>query len=127
MPTTSLRAGDRTGPFELRLSPDLVRQFAKATLDASQAFRDGRLVPPSLVATQVYRAQFAAMKELVPERHLCRRHAAASTANMIFCSTVRSLRTRACIPSLRRTVLGLRETTSASPCVIRSSMIEANS
>jgi acyl dehydratase len=63
----SLRAGDRTGPFELPLSPDLVRQFAEATHDASQAFRDGQLVPPSLVATQVYRAQFAAMKELVPE------------------------------------------------------------
>jgi acyl dehydratase len=49
------------------VSPALARQFAGATLDASQAFRDGRLVPPSLVATQIYRAQFVAMKELVPE------------------------------------------------------------
>jgi acyl dehydratase len=63
----SLRSGDRVGPFELPLSPDLVRQFAEATLDASQQFRDGQLVPPILMATQVYRAQFAAMKELVPE------------------------------------------------------------
>ncbi len=36
-----------------------------ATLDDNQLFRDGRLVPPSLVATQVYRAQFAAITELV--------------------------------------------------------------
>ncbi len=40
--------------------------FAEATLDASQLFRDGQLVPPSLVATQVYRGQLAAMTELVP-------------------------------------------------------------
>jgi len=48
------------------VGPELVRQFAEATLDDNQQFRDGRLVPPSLVATQVYRAQFAAITELVP-------------------------------------------------------------
>ena len=48
------------------MGPELVRQFADATLDDNQLFRDGRLVPPSLVATQAYRAQFAAMTELVP-------------------------------------------------------------
>jgi hypothetical protein len=63
----ALRAGDRIGPFELPLSPELVRQFAEATLDASPHFRDGYLVPPSLIATQVYRAQFAAIMELVPD------------------------------------------------------------
>ncbi len=48
------------------MSPDLVHQFAAATRDSSRQFRDGRPVPPSLLATQVYRAQFAAMNELVP-------------------------------------------------------------
>jgi acyl dehydratase len=62
----ALRAGDRVGPFELPLGPELVRQFADATLDDSPQFRDGGLVPPSFVATQVYRAQFAAIAELVP-------------------------------------------------------------
>ena len=33
-----------------------------------QRFRDGQVVPPSLVATQVYRAQLAAITELVPEK-----------------------------------------------------------
>ena len=62
-----MRAGDRVGPFELPLGPQLVRQFAEATRDDSQEVRDGQLVPPSLIATQVYRAQFAAIAELVPE------------------------------------------------------------
>jgi acyl dehydratase len=62
-----LRAGDRVGPFELPLSAELVRQFAQATLDASPQFRDGQVVPPSLIATQIYRAQFAAITELVPD------------------------------------------------------------
>ena len=61
-----MRVGDRVGPFELPVDPELVRQFAEATLDDNEQFRDGRLVPPSLVATQVYRAQFAAIAELVP-------------------------------------------------------------
>ena len=68
MANTTLRAGDRVGPYELPLSPDLVRAFAVATLDPSPQVHTGRLVPPSLMATQVYRAQFAAISELVPER-----------------------------------------------------------
>ena len=67
MPSLALRAGDRVGPFALPLGPALVRQFAQATLDENPAFRDGRLVPPGLIATQVYRAQFAAIMELVPD------------------------------------------------------------
>ena len=66
MPSNKLRAGDRFGPFELPLSSVLVRQFAEATRDTSKHFSDGQLVPPSMVATQVYRAQFAAITELVP-------------------------------------------------------------
>jgi acyl dehydratase len=63
----ALRAGERVGPFELPLSPELVRQFAEATLDDSPQFRDGHLVPPVLIATQVYHARFAAIMELVPD------------------------------------------------------------
>ena len=66
MPSKSLHAGDRTGPFELPVSRELVRQFTEATLDDLEQFCDGQLVPPSLVATQVYRAQFASITELVP-------------------------------------------------------------
>jgi acyl dehydratase len=66
VPSNKLRAGDRFGPFELPLSSVLVRQFAEATRDTSKHFGDGQLVPPSMVATQVYRAQFAAITELVP-------------------------------------------------------------
>jgi acyl dehydratase len=67
VPSLTLRAGDRVGPFALPLGPALVRQFAEATLDDNPAVRDGRLVPPGLIATQVYRAQFAAIMDLVPE------------------------------------------------------------
>jgi acyl dehydratase len=66
VPSTGLRAGDRVGPYELPLSPELVRQFAEATLDESEQLRIGRLVPPSLVATQSYSAQLTAIMELVP-------------------------------------------------------------
>lgn len=42
VPSTALRAGDRVGPYELSLSPELVRQFAEATLDDDQQLRHGR-------------------------------------------------------------------------------------
>jgi acyl dehydratase len=48
------------------VDPELVRQFAEATRDDTREFRDGRLVPASMIATQVYRAQFTALTELVP-------------------------------------------------------------
>jgi len=66
MATMTLRAGDRVGPFELPLGPKLVRQFAIATLDDCPQLQDGRLVPPSLIATQIYPAQLTAITELVP-------------------------------------------------------------
>jgi acyl dehydratase len=62
-----LRAGDAVGPFDLPLGPDLVQRFAEATGDVVHPVDDGRLVPPCLLATQVYRAQFAAITELVPD------------------------------------------------------------
>lgn len=67
VPSTVLRAEDQVGPFELLLSPGLVRAFAEATCDSSPQFRDGRLVPPSLMATQVYQAQLSAIMQLVPD------------------------------------------------------------
>ena len=66
VPSESLHAGDRVGPFELPVDPDSIRQFAEATLDDSHEIRHGRTVPPALVATRVYRAQLAAITELVP-------------------------------------------------------------
>ena len=54
-------AGDRVGPLALPLGPELVRQFAAATLDDNVQFQDGRIVPPCLVATQIYRARRPAL------------------------------------------------------------------
>ena len=62
----SLHAGDAAGPFDLPLGQEIVRCFAEATLDDVHQLCDGQLVPPSLVATQVYGAQCTAMAELVP-------------------------------------------------------------
>ena len=64
---TMLQAGDRVGPYDLPLGSDLVRRFAEATLDDSPFARQGRLVPPCLLATQSFRAQYAAINQLVPE------------------------------------------------------------
>ena len=67
MPDIALRSGDRVGPYELDLGSKLVREFAEATCDDNRQVQCGDLVPPGLVATQSYRAQFAAIKTLVPE------------------------------------------------------------
>jgi acyl dehydratase len=67
MTTNTVRAGDRVGPYELTLGPDLVRAFAETTHDDSPEVRAGLLVPPSLMATQSYGSQFAAMVALVPD------------------------------------------------------------
>ena len=66
MASVTLRAGDRVGPFELDLDPDLVRQFTEATLDDWRTLQDGGLAPPGLIATQSYRAQLIAITALVP-------------------------------------------------------------
>ena len=67
MSSTTLAAGDRVGPFDLPLGSDRVRQFAEATHDTCHELGDGLVVPPSMIATQVYRAQLAAITTLVPD------------------------------------------------------------
>ena len=66
MTSDAVRTGERVGPYELTLGSDLVRAFAETTHDNSPEVRAGLLVPPSLMATQSYRGQFAAMEALVP-------------------------------------------------------------
>jgi acyl dehydratase len=61
-----LQAGDRVGPYELSVGPDLVRRFGEATLDHGPLAREGRFVPPCLLATRSFRAQYLAINELVP-------------------------------------------------------------
>jgi acyl dehydratase len=56
----------RTGPFEVTLDADLVRSFAEATRDASPLYRSGEAVPPTLLATMIYKAQAASMGALIP-------------------------------------------------------------
>lgn len=41
--------------------------LAEATRDPDPRYLDGSILPPTTVATQIYRTQFAAMLELVPE------------------------------------------------------------
>jgi acyl dehydratase len=62
-----LNAGDRAGPYELLLDADTGRALAGATGDDNPRYLGGTALPPTLLATQAYRAQFAAMLELVPE------------------------------------------------------------
>ena len=54
------------GPYELSVGPDLVRRFGEATLDHGPLAREGRFVPPCLLATRSFRAQYLAINELVP-------------------------------------------------------------
>jgi acyl dehydratase len=67
MPRVALHSGDRVGPYELSLGSELVREFAETTRDDCRHIQDGLLVPPNLIATQSYPAQFAAIKALVPD------------------------------------------------------------
>jgi acyl dehydratase len=55
----------RTGPHELVLDPELIRAFAEATGDDAPAYREGRAVPPTLLATLAYEPQAASMGELL--------------------------------------------------------------
>jgi len=41
--------------------------FAAATRDWNPSYLNGSILPPTVIATQTYRAQFAALFELVPE------------------------------------------------------------
>ncbi|MFZ0250393.1 MAG: MaoC/PaaZ C-terminal domain-containing protein [Acidimicrobiales bacterium] len=67
MAADRLNAGDRAGPYELVLDAGMGAALALATGDSNQRYVEGTALPPTLLATQAYRAQFAAMLELVPE------------------------------------------------------------
>jgi acyl dehydratase len=62
-----LNAGDRAGPYDLTIDAETAAAFAEATLDRNPRYFDGSALPPTAIATQAYRAQLAAMFELVPE------------------------------------------------------------
>ncbi len=62
-----LTAGDRAGPYELVIDAESAAAFGEATLDHNPRYFDGTALPPTAIATQTYRTQFAAMLELVPE------------------------------------------------------------
>jgi len=57
--------GAAVGPFAVTLDPDLVRAFAGATQDPSAHVRDGTVVPPGALATQLWAAQEAGRPALV--------------------------------------------------------------
>lgn len=67
MSAGTLRSGDRTGPHELTLDAEMGAAFAEATQDGNPCYLDGSDLPPTAIATQSYRIQFAAMVDLVPE------------------------------------------------------------
>ena len=62
-----LNAGDRAGPYEMVIDAESAAAFGAATLDPNPRYFDGTALPPTAIATQAYRTQFAAMLELVPE------------------------------------------------------------
>lgn len=69
-----LTAGDRAGPYELVIDAESAAAFGEATLDHNPRYFDGTALPPTAIATQTYRTQFAAMLELVPESVFAEAH-----------------------------------------------------
>lgn len=67
MRATTLEFGDRRGPYELRIGADTGAALARAIRDDNPRYLDGSALPPTAIATEAYRTQFAAMVELVPE------------------------------------------------------------
>jgi acyl dehydratase len=67
MTVERLRAGDRSGPYDLVLDSDMAAALAMATLDHTPSYFDGTALPPTAIATQTYAPQMAAIFELVPE------------------------------------------------------------
>jgi acyl dehydratase len=65
--TPGVVLGTRIGPFPGRLDADLVRAYAEATSDPNPGPRAGTAVPPVAVVTQIWEAQQAAFRELVPD------------------------------------------------------------
>jgi acyl dehydratase len=62
-----LNPGDRAGPYDLVIDAESAAAFGAATLDPNPRYFDGTALPPTVIATQAYRAQFAALFQLVPE------------------------------------------------------------
>ncbi len=62
--------GQRLGPFDLTIGPELIRRFADATDDSNPYYREGSVVPPTAPASLIYKAQFAAFEQLIPFRVL---------------------------------------------------------
>src|ERR1700729_954191 len=62
-----LNLGDRAGPYDLVIDAESAAAFGAATLDPNPRYFDGTALPPTAIATQAYRAQFAALFQLVPE------------------------------------------------------------
>jgi acyl dehydratase len=62
-----LNPGDRAGPYDLVIDAESAAAFGAATLDPNPRYFAGTALPPTAIATQAYRAQFAAMFQLVPE------------------------------------------------------------
>jgi acyl dehydratase len=57
----------RHGPFDSCLDAEAIRAFAAATKDPSPAARAATAVPPAAVVTQIWEAQNAGRRALVPE------------------------------------------------------------
>jgi acyl dehydratase len=62
----ALNPGEQAGPYDLVLEAEMGAALAEATGDRNPRYNGGAALPPTLLATHSYRAQFAAMLELVP-------------------------------------------------------------
>jgi acyl dehydratase len=58
---------ERLGPFPGCITPELVRQYAAATRDPNPRAVAGDAVPPVAVVTQIWEAQQAGFKAVVPD------------------------------------------------------------
>ncbi len=57
--------GQSLGPFGCVVDGDLLRGFAAATADDSQAARSGEVAPPAVIVTQIWEAQNAGREHLI--------------------------------------------------------------
>ena len=67
MTSAGITLGERIGPFDARLEPELIRGYASATRDPSPRAQGGTVVPPAAIVTQIWDAQTTARLALVPE------------------------------------------------------------
>jgi acyl dehydratase len=63
----AVRLGHRIGPFEGCLATDVIKRYARATLDTSALVQAGMAVPAAAIVTQIWQAQEAGRRTVISE------------------------------------------------------------